>query len=118
MEWRGLLQQTVLLFSEIQQLGQPTHLNARVVLRNYTDVVLNDALAQLIPAVLCVFRDCVVEHVCGAEVWAEMLLYFGPAHQLMHGEELEELGLDGDLSVAGVGLYAVDEIGLLVVVRC
>ena len=35
----------------------------------------------------------------------------------MHGEEFEELGFNRDLSVAGVGLDAVEEVGLLVVVR-
>lgn len=35
----------------------------------------------------------------------------------MDGEELEELGLDRNLSVAGVRLNAVKKVGLLIVVR-
>ena len=41
----------------------------------------------------------------------------GPAHEFWHCEKLEEGGFFGDEGVAGVGVDAVEEIGLFVVVR-
>ena len=58
-----------------------------------------------------------IKDVRSAQVRSEVLLYLGPAHQLVDGEELEELGLDRNLSVAGVRLNAVKKVGLLIVVR-
>lgn len=40
----------------------------------------------------------------------------GPAHDFLEGEEAEELGFVGELGVAGVGFYAVEEVMLFVVV--
>lgn len=41
---------------------------------------------------------------------------FGPAHEFVDGEELEELGFEGDLGVARIAEDAVQEVGLLIVV--
>jgi len=50
-------------------------------------------------------------------MWAELLCDHGPAHELGYGEQLDELRVLGDLGVARVALDAVDQVGLLVVVR-
>ncbi len=42
----------------------------------------------------------------------------GPAHELGDGEGFEQLLLVGDEGVAGVGVYAVEKVGLLVIVGC
>ena len=47
---------------------------------------------------------------------AEFLGDDGPAHEFGDGEEFEELGFGWDEGVAGVGLDAVEEVGLFVVV--
>ena len=47
---------------------------------------------------------------------AEALGNDGPAHEFGDGEGLEQLLLVGDERVAGVGVYAVEKVGLLVVV--
>ena len=49
---------------------------------------------------------------------AEALGNDGPAHEFGDGEGLEQLLLVGDERVAGVGVYAVEKVGLLVVVGC
>ena len=41
----------------------------------------------------------------------------GPAHEFRNGEGFEELLLVGDEGVAGVGIYAMEKVGLLVIVR-
>jgi hypothetical protein len=48
---------------------------------------------------------------------AEELSYFGPPHEFMDSEELKELGIEGDLGVAGIFVDPMQEIGLLIVVR-
>ena len=49
---------------------------------------------------------------------AEALGNHGPAHEFGDGEGLEQLLLVGDERVARVGVYAVEKVGLLVIVRC
>lgn len=100
------------------------HLYAGVVFRNDADVVFDDALAEVLPARVS-FRIFLVrgrggggEDVGGAEVVAEALGDDGPAHEFGDGEGLEQLLFVGDEGVAGVGMYAVEKVGLLVVVRC
>lgn len=41
----------------------------------------------------------------------------GPAHQLRDGEDLEELLLMGNEGIASLGVDAVEEVGLFVIVR-
>lgn len=41
----------------------------------------------------------------------------GPAHEFRDGEGFEELLLVGDEGVAGVGVDAVEEVGLFIVMR-
>ena len=53
----------------------------------------------------------------GPPAVAELLGDLGPAHELVDGEELEELGVEGHLRVTGVAEDAVEEVVLLVVVR-
>ena len=109
---------------EIQQRGQTRHLDARVVARHHPDVVLDDARAQVAPSrqrravalLRCLgFGGC--ENVRVAEVWAVLLGYHGPAHQLGHGEEFEDGGVGWD-ELRGSRVFgdAVEEVGLFVVV--
>jgi hypothetical protein len=86
--------------------------------------MLNDSLSQILPslkrlrvAVRCGGSLGRGKDIGGAEVRAEVLRDFGPAHELVHGEELEKLGVKGDLCVAAVFMDAVEEVGLFVVVR-
>lgn len=50
----------------------------------------------------------------GAEAFGD----YRPAHEFGDGEGFEQLLLVGDERVAGVGVDAVEKVGLLVVVRC
>ena len=112
------------LLVEIEQLGEPAHLDARVVFGDDADVVFDDAFAEVLPALVGFGVGGVgggggggrVEDVGGAEVGAEFLGDDGPAHEFGDGEEFEELGFRGDEAVAGVGVDAVQEVGLFVVV--
>ena len=82
--------------------------------------MLDDALAEVLPPRVR-FRVAGVrgggEDVGGAEVRAEALGDDRPAHEFGDGEEFQQLGFVGNLGVAGVGVDAVQEVGLLVVVR-
>ena len=49
---------------------------------------------------------------------AEALGNDGPAHEFGNGEGFKELLLVGDEGVSSVGVYAMEKVGLLVVVRC
>ena len=111
-----------LFFVQIEQLGEPVHLDAGVVLRYDAHVVFDDPLAEILPARVS-FRvflvggcGCSGEDVGGAEVGAEALGDDGPTHELGDREGFEQLLLIGDEGVAGVGVYAMEEVGLLVVV--
>ena len=84
--------------------------------------MLDDPLPEILPARVR-FRVFLVgrcrfggEDVGGAEVGAEALRDDGPAHQFGDGEGFEQLLLVGDEGVARVGMDAVEEVGLLVVV--
>ena len=56
------------------------------------------------------------EDISRAKVSAKSLGNDGPSHELRNGECFEELLLIRDERVAGVGVDAVEEIGLFVVV--
>lgn len=104
---------------EIEQLREPAHLDASVVLGDDADVVFDDALAEVLPALVGLgvgVGGGGVEDVGGAEVGAEFLGHDGPAHEFGDGEEFEELGFRRDQAVARVGVDAVQEVGLFVVV--
>lgn len=113
-----------LFLVQIEQLGESVHLYAGVVFRNDANIVFDDPLAEVLPAGvgLRIFlvrgRGRSGEDVGGAEVGAEALGDDGPAHEFGDGEGFEQLLLVGDKRVAGVGVYAVEKVGLLVVVRC
>ena len=49
-------------------------------------------------------------------MWAEALGDYRPAHELRDGKCLEELFLFWDKSIPGVGVDAVEEVGLFVIV--
>ena len=113
--------------AEVEQGAQPVHLDAGVVFRDHADVVLDHALAEVFPARVGfgVGGSLVgvgggvggrFEDVGGAEVGAELLGHDGPAHEFGDREEFEEAGFGGDEGVAGIGVDAVEEVGLLVVV--
>ena len=111
---------------EIEQRRQTRHLDARVVARHDAHVVLDDALAQVEPARVRLRVAAPLprriglargEDVRVAEVGPVLLGHHGPAHQLGHGEELEEGVVGGD-EVRGAAVFgdAVEEVGLFVVV--
>lgn len=83
--------------------------------------MLNDTLAEVLPALKWLVINgegrLSAEDICSAEVWAEFLREYGPAHKLMNSELLQEARLDWDLVDSGVGSNAVEEVVLLVVVR-
>ena len=86
--------------------------------------MLDDALAEIEPTLVGFRvgrrggrRGFGIEDVGGAEVGAKFLRDDGPAHEFGDGEEFEELGLCGDESVASIKMNAMEEVGLLVVVR-
>ena len=108
-----------LVLIQIQQLRESMHLDPRVVLGDHADIMFNDALSKILPSCvsLGVFRILGRrENVCGAEMGPEALGDDGPAHEFGDGEGLEEFFLFGDFGVAGVGVDAVEEVGLFVVV--
>lgn len=82
--------------------------------------MFDNAFAQILPAGAC-FRINGSrggrENVSGTEVRTEFFGDDGPPHEFGYGEEFEELGLWGNESVAGISMDAVEEVGLLVVVR-
>lgn len=113
-----------LLGVEVEQLRQAREPDPRVVAGHHADVVLDDALAQVLPPRV---RFRVLggvfaaaggggEDVRGAEVAAVGRGDDGPAHEFGDGELFEEALLLGDKGVAAVGVDAVQEVGLLVVV--
>lgn len=90
-----------LFLSQIQQLGQTAHLNASVVLGYYTDIVLDNPLSQVFPPLVCLVLGRLlrlgIEHVCVAQVGAELLGNHRPAHQLGDGEQLQQARFLGNL---------------------
>ena len=109
-----------LFLVEIQELAQPAHLDASVVFRDDTDVVLDDALAEVHVAGVgfgVLGGGGGVEDVGGAEVRAVSLVDHGPAHEFGYSEEFEECCFGGDEGVAAIEVDAVEEVGLFVVVR-
>ena len=81
--------------------------------------MLDNALAEVLPALVGFgvgFGGGGVEDVGGAEVGPKFLGDDGPAHQFRDGEEFDELGFGWNEAVAGVGVDAVEEVGLFVVV--
>lgn len=109
-----------LIFGKIEQLGQARHLDTGIVLCDDPDIVLDHALAKILPALVSLLVGglvrCGVEDIGAAEVRAEKLGDFGPAHEFVDGEELEKLSFERDLAVAGVTEDAVEEVRLFVVV--
>ena len=73
-----------LFFAEVEEFGQPAHLDAGVVFRDDAHVVLDDALAQVFPAGVGFGIGggvrCGVEDVGGAEVRAVFGGYGWPWH--------------------------------------
>lgn len=110
-----------LVLCEIQQLGEALGLDAGVVLGDHTDIVLDDSLAEIQPALvrLLIVRltGLGVEDISFTQVRAKGLCDLWPAHELVNCEKLEKLCLLGDLADSGVLLDSVQQIVLLVVVR-
>ncbi len=109
-----------LIFRQIEQLGQAWHLDAGIVFGDDTNIVLNDTLAEILPSLICllVCRLALrrIEHICAAKVWPKQLGNFWPSHEFVNGEEFQQLCVEGDLVGSSVFLYAVEKVGLLVVV--
>lgn len=103
-----------LLLSQVQQLGQPAHLDTSVVLGHHAHVMLDDPLAQILPSpvglVLSSLLGLGVEHIGATQMRAELLGHQRPAHQLGDGELLHQLGFLGNLRQSGVLLDAVQQI--------
>jgi hypothetical protein len=66
-----------LVLGEIQELGQALHLDTGVVFGHDTDVVLDDALSQVLPPLVCLviagLASLSVEDVSAAEMRTELL---------------------------------------------
>jgi len=93
-------------------------LDAGIILSYHTNVMLDYTLPQILPAgerFRVLFVRGGVEDVCGAEVGAEALGDDGPAHEFGDGEGFDEVALLGDERIAGVGVDAVEEVGLFIV---
>lgn len=111
-----------LIFIQIEQLRQAAHLDPSVVLGNDPDVMFNDTLPEILPARMGfgVFRRDGWrrgENVCGAEVGPKLFGNDWPAHKFGDREEFQKLRFKGNKAVAGVDVYAMEKIGLLVVIR-
>jgi hypothetical protein len=59
-----------------------------------------------------------IEDVGAAEVGTEYSGDFWPSHELVDGEESQELCIERDLRVTRVFVDAVEEVGLFVIVWC
>lgn len=100
-------------------MRETRHGDASIVFSDDADIVLDDPFAEIeVTSVgFGIFgRGGVGENVGSAEMRAEFFGDDGPAHEFGDGEEFKELGFGGDEGVAGVGLDAVEEVGLFVVV--
>ena len=101
-------------------MREPREPDPRVVPRYDADVVFDDAVAEREEAGVGLGVGVVGgggEDVCGAEVRAVSFCDDGPAHEFGDGELFEEALFFGYQGVAAVGVDAVQEVGLLVVVR-
>ena len=109
-----------LVLSQIQQPRQPVHPDPCIVLGHHPYIVLNDPLAQVLPPLeshLVVGLALLgVEDLSVAEVGAEQLRDFGPPHQLVNSEELQQLSILGNRCVPRIFVNSVEKIVLLVVV--
>lgn len=80
------------LLRQVQQFGQPAHLDTCVVLGHHPHVMLDHALAEVLPPPVWLVFDRLaglrLEDIRVAEVRAELLAHHRPAHQLVDGEEL------------------------------
>lgn len=83
--------------------------------------MFNDALAEIFPTFICLLVGRLarlsVEDICSAQVWSENPCYFWPSHELVDGEKLQQLGVQWYLGITGILVYAMEKIGLLIVVR-
>jgi hypothetical protein len=111
-----------LIFCEVEKLGQAGHLDAGVVFGDDSDIVLDDALAEILPSLvsflICRLTRSNIEDICAAEMRTEELRDFWPSHEFVNGEELEKLGIEWYLGISGISVNAVEEVGLFVVVGC
>lgn len=109
-----------LILRKVKELGKAAHLNASVVLGNDPNVVLDNALAQVLPPLvglfICRLSGLSVKDVGAAQMRAESLGDFGPSHQLVNCKEPEKLSILRNLRVSGVSVYALKEVVLFVVV--
>jgi hypothetical protein len=109
-----------LVFCQIEELSKARHLDASIVFGNNSDIVFNDTLAQILPSLVRLrvgrlARDRIKDIGC-AEMGTKQPSDFWPSHELMNGEELEELCVERDLLESGVFVDSVEEIGLFVVI--
>ena len=77
-----------------------------IVFSDNSDVVFNDTFAQVLPS-LVGFRIwrlswSRIKNIGAAKVRAEELSNFWPSHEFVDREELEQLGIEGDLGVANI----------------
>lgn len=108
------------VFVQVEQLRQAAHLDARVVLGDDPDVVLDDALAEILPArmgfgVRGGDRGC-GEDVRVAKVAAEVFGNDRPPHEFGNGKELQKLCFRRGERIPGIGVNTVEKIGLFVVI--
>ena len=101
-------------------MREAAHLDPGVVSSYNAHVVLDDTFPQVLPPDVSFGvgggrgggKD-----VGGAEMRPEFFGNNRPAHEFGNGEQFQQLGFGRDQGIAGVGVDAVEEIGLLVIVR-
>jgi hypothetical protein len=97
-------------------------LDARVVFGDNSDIVFDDTLTEILPSLVCLLicglTRSNIEDIRAAEMRTKELRDFWPSHEFVNGEELEELGIEWYLGISGISVYAVEEVGLFVVVGC
>lgn len=102
-----------LLFAQVEELREALEVDAGVVFGDNTDIVLDDALAEVQPALMCLgvagLIGC-VKDVGGAEVGTVVLRDMRPTHELRDGEEVEEGGVAGNLLIPGVAVDTMEEV--------
>lgn len=108
-----------LVLVQVQELRQAPEFDPCVVLGHHAHVVLDDPLAQVLPALERVRIGRIqlrVEDVRAAQLWAKVLHDLVPTHELVHREQLQQPSFDGNQGQPLVLLDTVQQVMLFVVI--
>lgn len=96
-------------------------MDAGVILGDNADIVLDNTLAEIFPSLVgllvCRLTLLGIKDIGVAEVGTKYSRDLRPSHKLVDGEQLQELGVEGYLRVAGIFVDSVEEVRLLIIVR-